>query len=103
MLLLPAPHPGGVLCVAEVVVVLWMAQPFSLTGGLALTLTLGFAAVLLPSSVTDVNDENLSTGQAFGFDLVRHGPPEGPHVANAGAVSTNQATVRTAETKRTRR
>jgi integrase len=64
MLLLPAPHPGSVLCVAEVAAVLWLAQPQALTGGFALTLTRGLLAVLLPSVVAHVGGENLSTGQA---------------------------------------
>jgi hypothetical protein len=84
MLLLPAPHPGGVLRVTEVEAVVGLAQPHALTGGLACTLTLGFGAVLLPSAVAHVDSENLSTGQALGFALVRHGSPEGTACCQLG-------------------
>lgn len=79
--LLPAPHPGGVLGVAEVVAVLRLTQPAALAGRLACEPTLGLAAVLLPAAVADIGSENLPAGHTPALVLVRHALPPGAHFA----------------------
>src|SRR5580704_19380 len=73
----PDANPFHVHRPAEVVPVLRLLSPTSLSGRLGGRSTGRFWAVLLPTAVAHVRGENLPAGQALGFALVRHGSPEG--------------------------
>src|SRR5437868_13455594 len=73
----PGTHPFHVHRPAEVVLVLRLLSPTSLSGRLGGRSTGQLWAVLLPTAVAHVHGENIPAGQAFGVALLRHGSPEG--------------------------
>src|SRR4051794_30076214 len=73
----PDTDPLHVHWPTEVVLVLRLLLPASLSGRLGSGPAGRFWAVLLPTAVAHVHGENLPAGQALGFALVRHGSPEG--------------------------